>query len=207
MEYSIDPLLENLRFSVNRQLKGLNIIDKAMDNSNDYPAPYLGFKFDKFRIERQNGTLWRIHEVQLDYIFEPPTDSDYIGIDVSKRNLIKSHFVNLKVKSLSQIVFQLVSNDNPYAEKYACIYKGVDEVGTRFRLPNRFTINGDVGISRYGADENQNWNVTARFDLMCVEKAYNCGKKEMKIPTAEEVLMIIDGNDFAVIGEDGIMPT
>ena len=45
MEYQIDPLLENLRFSVDRQKQGLTIVDKAMDNPTDYATPYLGFKF------------------------------------------------------------------------------------------------------------------------------------------------------------------
>jgi hypothetical protein len=199
MEYTIDPLLENLRFAVDRQKKGLLIVDRAMDNPTDYPAPYLGFKFNKFRIERQNGVLWRIHEVLLEYVFEPPKDSEYLQSDAAKRNLMKSHFVNLKVKELSKIIFQMVQNDNPYAEKYTCHYKGVDAVGTRFRLPNRFTINGDVGITRYGSDENQNWNVTARFDLMCTEKAYSCGDKEMELITSDSLIALIDDTSMAIV--------
>ena len=42
--------------------------------------------------------------------------------------------------------------------------------------------------------------------LMCVEKAYSCNKQVMEIPTAEEVILIIDEDDFAVIGDDELVP-
>jgi hypothetical protein len=209
MEYIIDPLLENLRFSVNRVIKDLLIIDNAMDKPTDYPAPYLSFGFTKSRTNMERGTMWRTHEVVMTYTFVPPNDEIYIDIQAAQRNLIKSHYCNSKIKTLNRIIFQMVKSNNPFAEKYQDgTYKGIKNIGTRFRFPRQFTINNEVNINRHGSDENQNWSVKARFDLMCVERAYYCpSQSKIPIPVAEEILIIIDDLENLVIDDDNVMVT
>ena len=172
MNFIADPLLENILYSVEQLQPKLPVIDISMDNPTDYSPPYLKFGFEKFRITREFGNLWRVHEIVMEYVFDAPDDNTYLDTNLNHRNLIKSHYSNQKLNELNQIIFQLVKADNPFAQKYT----GNNPKGTDFRLPNRFSINGDVKINRYGADENQNWSILVRFELMSLEKIYNCKK-------------------------------
>lgn len=156
-------LTDNIKWSLEElQLKWL-LIDKDMDKSSDTAAPYLSLAYSSFQWKEIEGSEWWQDSIELVLVKEPPT----FNSDIQARLVAREQFYQKNRLLLLKLLKKMTSVTNPYADDY----RGRGGKNTRFKLAGD-TIFGEYGGNQYHSDENHNWRLSVRFDIL--SKARSC---------------------------------